>query len=609
MNPRPPRDRKAGAAGTETRRVLNWPLLIGTFCALAVIGPLAYAWHSYQVKNIAAALLERADALAGAGDWRESAGYLFRYLQLDPENAEVRVRLARNFDQSAETPREKNQAIEHYYRALGVAPAEEQPELRRRLCQLLLETQPPRHLAAEQEATRLLDKDPNDAAALRAFALARYLRLKSLKLADRFEDGDPPLVLLEHALKATPGDIELSVCLASLYRDRELLSDDQLEIQLRRVFDQRQDDKRTTKGQVAAAEIEARAGRAADLSAAPSEIAELAKRASGQPAAQAPAGLAALLQNVYGGDAKLSRPEQAALLALVRERFSQDAIDQMVAANPQDAKAYLARFQYRALNNLSGAGEDLDAALEHDPKNVTALLLAARRAEQQRSWKDVRSYCERLIQIDPKIAEAYTRLGAAMVAQREPLDSVIAHYQKALEACGQESIVNSGFARAADRTRARAAGCRQDQHGRCFEPARSERRPTRSASAPRARTALEVERDSLWAFYRIARNEFALAIPLLKGVVAAQKSVGGETATSPIVQLQLGRAWRLGQWDAAAASYEEAAPRALSPLRCKLPPRRPGSTPASPPEPHNATSRRWPPSTPRNCGSGWPGPA
>ncbi|MGI6415831.1 MAG: tetratricopeptide repeat protein [Thermoguttaceae bacterium] len=567
MNPRPPRDRKAGAAGTETRRVLNWPLLIGTFCALAVIGPLAYAWHSYQVKNIAAALLERADALAGAGDWRESAGYLFRYLQLDPENAEVRVRLAQNFDQSAETPREKNQAIEHYYRALGVAPAEEQPELRRRLCQLLLETQPPRHLAAEQEATRLLDKDPNDAAALRAFALARYLRLKSLKLADRFEDGDPPLVLLEHALKATPGDIELSVCLASLYRDRELLSDDGLETQLRRVFDHRQDDKRATKGQVAAAEIEARAGRAADLSAAPSEIAELAKRASGQPAAQAPAGLAALLQNVYGGDAKLSRPEQAALLTLVRERFSQDAIDQMVAANPQDSKAYLARFQYRSLNNLPDAGEDLDAALERDPKNVTALLLAARRAEQQRSWKDVRSYCERLIQIDPKIAEAYTRLGAAMVAQREPLDSVIAHYQKALEACGQESIpVNSGFARALielGHVRPVAGKINTEDVLNRLAASVGQLGPR----LPRAaRTSLEVERDSLWAFYRIARNEFALAIPLLKGVVAAQKSAGGETANLAIVQLQLGRAYgALGQWDAAAASYEEAAQQSAQP--------------------------------------------
>lgn len=567
MNPRPPKDRKAGAAGTETRRVLNWPLLGGTFCALAVIGPLAYAWHSYQVKNISAALLQRADALAGEGDWRGSAGYLFRYLQLDSENAEVRVRLARNYDQSAETGREKNQAIEHYYRALGVAPAEDQPELRRRLCQLLLETQPPRHLAAEQEATRLLDQDPNDAAALRAFALARYLRLKSLKLADRFEDGDPPLVLLEHALKAAPGDIRLSVCLADLYRDRELFPDDRLELQLRRVFDQRQEGKRTAKGQVAAAEIEARAGRAADLSSAPPELAELVNRASGAAAGQAATGLAGLLQHVYGGDATSSRLEQAALLAQVRERFSQDAMDQMVAANPQDAQAYLARYQYRSRNNLPGVGEDLDAALEHDPKNVSALLLAARRAEQQRSWDSVRSCCERLIQIDPRIPEAYTRLGAAMVAQREPVDGLIAHYEKALDACGRESIpVNSGFARALiDLGHVRPVAGKINTEEILNRLATSVGRV--GPQLPRAaRTALEVERDSLWAFYRIARNEFALAVPLLKSVVAAQKSVGGEAANLAAVQLQLGRAHAaLGQWDAAAAAYEEAAQRTAQP--------------------------------------------
>ena len=89
----------------KTSKVLNVPLLAGTLIAVAVLGPAAYAWRSYQVKRTATAFLDRADVLERQEDWEEAAGYLHRYLRLRPNDTkatDLQIRLAKTYDKSAE---------------------------------------------------------------------------------------------------------------------------------------------------------------------------------------------------------------------------------------------------------------------------------------------------------------------------------------------------------------------------------------------------------------------------------------------------------------------------------------------------------------------------
>ena len=67
-------------------------------------------------------LLLRADQLGEQQQWSEAASYLFRYLQLDPGDTGVRVRLAETYDRAAVTAAAKRRSIDFFYRAVGVAP-------------------------------------------------------------------------------------------------------------------------------------------------------------------------------------------------------------------------------------------------------------------------------------------------------------------------------------------------------------------------------------------------------------------------------------------------------------------------------------------------------
>ncbi len=557
------RTAKAGDSVGRTRRVLNLPLLVGSFCVLTVLGPLAYAWHAYQVGQIATALLHRADSLAAENQWQQAASYLFRYLQIRSDDADVRVRLAETFDRSAETDQEKRQAVAQYYRALGVAPVKKQVELRQRLAELLLESG--RFVEAEQESKKLLAEIPDDPNAHRIFALARYLRLRTLKIADRAQQDDPPLVLLEYALTLDTADLELAACLAELYRDEALLPEDSLVSQLKRSFAEAENDTWTVAQRAASTQIQTRLARQAGLED-DAEFAALCKKIGAGTAADARPDLPAAVQAACQGGAVLPPADEQTLVRLVRRTLSQDAMDQMVLANPKDPKAQLARYQFRSRYSLPGADEDLDAALECDAKNVAALLLASRRAEQRKAWDEVRDYCARLIEAKPKMEEAYTRLGNAMVAQREPAEETIAHYRKALETCGEENIaINAGFARALialDRVRPVEGQTGAEDVLKQLDKSIGQM----SARLPRmARTALELERVSVWAIFRVARGEYSKAIPLLKDVLVLQKSLGGQSSNNTVMEVYLGRSYEaLGQWDAAAAVYEEAATQAAS---------------------------------------------
>ena len=135
-------------------------LLVETLIVAAIIGPAAYFWYWWQVKRTADAMLERAAKLVEEKDDAAAAQYYFQYLKLRPDDADVQVLLAESYDRAAKDMAGKPRAVEYYYQALGVAPADKQHDLHRRLAELLIELR--RFVPAEEEARELLKRDPND---------------------------------------------------------------------------------------------------------------------------------------------------------------------------------------------------------------------------------------------------------------------------------------------------------------------------------------------------------------------------------------------------------------------------------------------------------------
>lgn len=208
------RRRRSRARAGRTTRVLNRPLLLGTLLALAVLTPMGYFWHRFQIGRAAGAYLDRAAALEAQGKWESAAEYLHRYLRVRPERADVRVRLARVYDKSAARPDRKRRAAELYFRAVGLAPRD--AALRRRLAELLLETQ--QFAGAEEQARRLLELAPDDPTALRVAALAAYGRtLLNERGAATLDEAARKL---ERALEIEPGNVQLATTLARLYREK-----------------------------------------------------------------------------------------------------------------------------------------------------------------------------------------------------------------------------------------------------------------------------------------------------------------------------------------------------------------------------------------------------
>lgn len=215
----------AAAAPSEerrTKRVLNVPLLVATLVAIAVLAPTAYALRASQVLRTADVFLQRASELEAEKNLDGAAAYLHRYLQLHPNDAEVRVRLAKVYGESAADPRRLDRAIDLYYRAAGVAPENELQEVHSNLARLLWRAG--RYPAAESEARKALaiDKDDPQASALAALALYGQYHSGTLALA---QGGGRARVgaALEKALSLDPGNVQVSLVLAQIYRREEEL--------------------------------------------------------------------------------------------------------------------------------------------------------------------------------------------------------------------------------------------------------------------------------------------------------------------------------------------------------------------------------------------------
>ncbi|QGJ71826.1 Hypothetical protein PBC10988_35370 [Planctomycetales bacterium 10988] len=193
------------------RRILNLPLMIGSFVGIALLGIGGYAWHNYQLEQTATIFLERAEQLDADGKPEKAAAYLHRYLQLHPEDRDARVQLAQVYRKAVTDEAGKARAAELYYRAMGLVP--NNMELRKELGVLLIELG--RYQAAYEQAESILEEKPNDLPGLKLRAQALYGKyhnggsVTKATVSQSFEDY----------LSQDPGNVELAAVLAAFYRE------------------------------------------------------------------------------------------------------------------------------------------------------------------------------------------------------------------------------------------------------------------------------------------------------------------------------------------------------------------------------------------------------
>lgn len=191
---------------------VNRPLLYATVLVLVVLIPVAKAWHQFQLERNADALLEHASESEREEEWREVAAQLFRYLQIHPDNGEVRARLATAADRSARNLSQKRRAIELYAHAIGMLPKRTDLVLRR--AELLLELQ--QFTSAMKAVEPVLATESNHSRALRILALGLGGRGRIENSADLAE----AILTLQRAVLANKSDCELAKQLAALHRQR-----------------------------------------------------------------------------------------------------------------------------------------------------------------------------------------------------------------------------------------------------------------------------------------------------------------------------------------------------------------------------------------------------
>jgi tetratricopeptide (TPR) repeat protein len=577
----------------KTKKLLNVPLFVGTLVAAAVLGPAAYAWWSFQVNRTADVFLHRADTLEDEEKWEQAARYLHRYLRLRPDETDVRIRVARTFDKSAQDVRRKQQAVALYYRALGVAPASEQPALRRRLAELLLEVG--EFEAAETEAEKLLAVSQEDPDGRRLLALALHGQLRSGALAGTRRQTTHVLEALEDAfrLNANQGNIELSAALAGIYRDAQQLADDELGAILARIYpagDNPVPDESSS--------LHARIARA-DANDLPKELAAIWDDLVSDAAEASEKRLSALLKAWCHAEKPLARQHRPAVLNATRAILAGDVMAQMVAASPDDPEALLARYAYRMRYEVPGAGEgeldaalkraeeDLEAALKCGPDNLAVLFAAAVRARQEAgniqrsggSAEDVRKafeqacdYYQRAIDADSSSQQAYLSLGEVFAAMDE-VDQAIDVWRRGLENSDDEDIGAILFLPAwaellIDKNRLREAWIPEPDPNNPEEKEEAKTKPLYrlgraiKALAPRlkrtARLAYERRNALLQGKWFAANGDYLKAVPLLARVASGPKASPDEIAQVVETSSILGNVYALlNQWDQAANAYEQ----------------------------------------------------
>ena len=141
-----------------------------------------------------------------------------------------------------------------------------------------------------------------------------------------------------------------------------------------------------------------------------------------------------ILSELY--DLKLKRPED-----------SQKIIDQMVEKNPKAAEAYRLRAlhlfgqaqkepdQEKEDAEKEKANQDLEKALELDPKDKSILLLASTLSQEKGNFDAAKKFAQRLIEADPQSQDGYLQMAKLEVANIN-LEKSLEWIQKGIDATG-----------------------------------------------------------------------------------------------------------------------------------------------------------------------------
>ncbi len=318
----------------ETRRVLNVPLLVGTLIGLAALAAVGFFWWQFQVSRTAGALLSRAESFEAEEAWMDAVVYRRRYLRLVPDDEKAQIKLADTYDKWGQSPRRTRDL---YYNAVGVAVASEdpeirnsEPELRRRLAEILLDF---REFASAQEEAKHLGKE--DAQGWYLLASAMYGQWQSETLGRENRRFNSP----DSAITETTQDKWPADSIGAAFGPKGKL-DESLE-------------------------------RALALN--PGKI-----------------DLTTTLARVYRQAEEFLGQQNRDLTAQQRAKKADDLVDQMVALDPKNPDALLARYLYRAEHKLPEADDELTAALHQDaeqlisrwPDHLNILFFAANRSRR-----------------------------------------------------------------------------------------------------------------------------------------------------------------------------------------------------------------------------------
>ncbi|MBN2294091.1 MAG: tetratricopeptide repeat protein [Pirellulales bacterium] len=484
------------------RRVANLRLLGITLIVIAMIVPVSYAWHAYQVYRTSTALLEQADALEQEEKWDEAAFYLDRYLQIVPDDMPTHIRLAEDYDKSAMDPvrelhakkvheiREiearKLRAIERYQIVLGNLDdsyVDDKLRMKHRVVTLLLETLPPEYVEAGIQADELLEVDKEDPVAWRAKALSLYHHYRNGTLSNDMKSVGSVLEAFERAVALNPSDAKLSRVLAVIYREgsKELLPENISENERKKKADETID---------------------ALVEASP-ESAE-----------------SYLVRYQY------------------RVTYNQDgAAEDMQRAlelGPEDFKIRVA----------AGAFAQIEAR---------RLRAAKKLSEAEAKYQEAARHYEHAIEIDPQSEEGYVRLGS-LYQEQSQIDQAISTWKLGLTRTSENSIgLNAILADLLlESGQHEQAGKALDRLDLAF---RSVRHMVRT---PQLRN-LEASRNFLRGRWCVAQGQPEEAISLLRQVTIVPGSLPKEIARTVEAWLIMARVLgSQGKWEEAAEAYEKA---------------------------------------------------
>lgn len=385
QNPSAAESAGARAAADEPRktyRTISISVLIGTLVVVAAVAGGLHFWHGFQLRRGAARLLAHAEELVLEADadkqnkaYSEAASLIYRYTQIQPDDTDAQIRLAEVYQKGAQDERSTDRAITLLYEALGVADAAKQNQLRRSLIELLLSRQ--EFMEAETESRKLAGSATGgeldfDVARLRALALFGRYRTEQIAPAD-VADAVRALVDNLRAAIAQQPDPELVGIFAFLLRS----DDPQIVI-------------------------------------AP------------ENAVNAPAGPAPVADGLVS-----AAPEP--LTAFERAEEADRLVNELVRQRPDDAQAWLVRFNYRKGNGLPGSDEDLAEALDRGGDNLAVRLTAGAHAYDE-SFRVRRQYGLSFLPTSPDDVPGLTPEQRAAVDQaRGLLQQASDHYQYVLD--------------------------------------------------------------------------------------------------------------------------------------------------------------------------------